>query len=67
MRPSPLDFDDGPLQVARAVAMRRRPAGSDRWGIFGNTASGGAALNAPAFAALIQLAMLGTSPISRRR
>ena len=67
MGPSPFDFDDFPLQVARAGEMRRWPFDADCWGIFDNTASGAAMLNAPAFAALVQLAVLGTSPISRCR
>lgn len=46
-------YDDAWLQ-ARASEMQRWPAGADCWGIFDNTASGAAALDAPAFAALMK-------------
>ncbi len=50
---SPYDAD---WLQARAGEMQRWPAAADCWGIFDNTASGAAALNAPAFAALVQRA-----------
>lgn len=46
-------YDDAWLQ-ARASEMTRWPAGADCWGIFDNTASGAAALNALEFASLLQ-------------
>lgn len=46
-------YDDGWLQ-ARAFEMRRWPATADCWGIFDNTASGAAAPNALAFAAMLR-------------
>ena len=45
--------EDAWLQT-RASGLRRWAAGVDCWGIFDNTASGAATLNATAFVALMQ-------------